>query len=451
MVARTSSPSNGARASTAAPAHGRLVLARGEDRRESTRRRRSRRARPRSIRGPAARSACVVNSISRREDRVAHRLALAARPRRDLDHGDVVVGEEREQLDVGVRCGQLGGAAADARGPGRASPRSGPVSSAVPSRSRAPRAAIRTLASGLARPAVAVARSDECPAMTTSRRLGPVIAARLSRLVSRTTVHATPNATTVAAMAPVTMASPPLAMAAQHPADGPRPPVKWCRLVVDEDRPPLASPLPAWLSGLRSGRLTPPSEDEGSDGEAGDPCGLSSEPVDGERESDRHAGANDSGARLGRAARQGPAAVVATPLVVDPDGGRGVRHLRRRSALAGLLPVRARRRRAEHPDRRGPADAVRAGAVVGATRRRAGHVRRARGSRRAVPAVGQLLLRHRHRARRRRSCRGSSAATSRRSSSSPRSRSSAFRRRNSAARSGSSRCGRRSRSPSTWR
>ena len=369
---------------------------------------RSRPARRRSIRGPAARLACVVNSIRR------PRTASLTTSRSPHDHAaistTVTSTSARRGSSSTSECDAASSAARRrtlAVGSRVAAVRSAAVS--WPSRSSAPRAAIRTFASELARPAVAVARSDECPAMTTSRRLGPVIAGRsrrdrhvaphrLSRLVRRTTVHATPNATTVAAMAPVTTASPPLRDGRTHPADGPRPAVEWRRLVVDEDWPPLARPVPAWLSGLRSGRLTPSREDEGTDGEAADPCGLGSEPIDGERESDRHAGADDSGARPGRAARRGPAPVLATPLVGDPDGGGGVRHVRRRRSGRSAA-VRARRRRAQRADRRGPADAVRTRAVVGATRRRAGHVRRARRPRRAVPAVGELLLRHRHRAR----------------------------------------------------
>ena len=41
------------------------------------------------------------------------------------------------------------------------------------------------MASGLVRPAVAVAGSDECPAMTTSRRLGPVMRAHHERLAEK--------------------------------------------------------------------------------------------------------------------------------------------------------------------------------------------------------------------------------------------------------------------------
>ena len=111
---------------------------------------------------------------------------------------------------------------------------------------------------------------------------------------------------------------------------------------------------------------------------------------------------------------------------------RRLRRRRRRWPAAG----RARRRRGERADRRGPADAVRTRAVVGATGRRPGDVRRARGPRRADPDRRATSTSSRSPSRPRRSCRGSSGATSRPSSSSPRRRSSASRRRSSAARSG---------------
>ena len=158
----------------------------------------------------------------------------------------------------------------------------------------------------------------------------------------------------------------------------------------------VRGPRAAWLSGLCSGRLTPPSEDEGTDGEAGDPCCLGSEPVDRERESDRHGGANDSGARP-----DGPARPVRLPTSrhrwwsIPMVAVAFVACIA--IGVAGLLPAELVADEVNERDRRGPADAVRTRAVVGATGRRADHVRRARGSRRAVSAVGQLLLRHRHR------------------------------------------------------
>ena len=175
MAARTSSPSNGASASTARRRTLGLSVARGEDGREPAgvadrAERRGGRLADQRLGG-----ACRQLDQST-ENRVADLLTLAARPCGHLDHRDVVVGEEREQFDLGTRGGQFRRHAGGRSRPGRcvAVVRSGAVSR--PSRSRAPSAASRTAGSGLVRPAVAVAGSDECPAMTTSRRLGPVIA-----------------------------------------------------------------------------------------------------------------------------------------------------------------------------------------------------------------------------------------------------------------------------------
>ena len=147
-----------------APPHGRLVLARGEDRREP-------RASPIAPSAAAHDSrtsgsvACVVNSISRPRTASLDHLALAARPGRDLDHR-----RRRRQRGAGAARRRDAMRPVRRRGggrsrPGRRSPPSGRMRSAVPSRSSAPSAAIRTLASVLARPAVAVAGSDECPAI----------------------------------------------------------------------------------------------------------------------------------------------------------------------------------------------------------------------------------------------------------------------------------------------
>ena len=63
----------------------------------------------------------VVGSIRRARsaassDGVAARLVFAARPRRHLDDGGVVVVQRAEQVDVGMACGDLGGPSPDGAG-----------------------------------------------------------------------------------------------------------------------------------------------------------------------------------------------------------------------------------------------------------------------------------------------------------------------------------------------
>ena len=144
-VAGWSGPTNGARASTARRRIAGLSVTAARMA-SSPRRRRSRRARRPPPPDERIAGAVPASSISRRGRR-RRRLVLAARPGRDLDDRRVV-GEERQQVDVGMAGGDRRGPPPHAGSGRRTAPVRSPSSSARAARGRRARSPARRVVVG---------------------------------------------------------------------------------------------------------------------------------------------------------------------------------------------------------------------------------------------------------------------------------------------------------------